>query len=212
MREDMVAGGDVPSLTEFLKDAPKNWGRWGNDDEIGALNYLSPSVVLTAVECVRQGRVFTLQLPMCDPNGDPVAPERRPAQHFMTMDKGDYLAEKAVPYPGGFEYADDFVVTYLQGTTHYDALGHVWVGGAIWNGFDARTTIGGLDKASILPIAKQGIVGRGGLLDLARHCGKATLGADEAISLNDLLECAARQQVDLRPRDILLIRTGWLPW
>jgi kynurenine formamidase len=211
IREDFMTR-NVPPLTELLKDAPKNWGRWGNDDEVGALNYLTPAVVLAAVQCIRQGRVFTLQVPMCDPNGDPVAPERQPAQHFMVRDKGNYLAEKAASYPGGLEYSDDFIVTFLQGTTHYDALGHVWTGEYIWNGFNARTTIGGLSRASILPIAEKGIVGRGVLLDIARHKGKSALDPGEPIFLKDLLECAARQHVDLRLHDILLIRTGWLPW
>ena len=61
---------------------------------------------------------------------------------------------------------------FLQGSSQYDALGHVWYDGQIWNGYDAQTTVGGMDKASVLPIAEKGIVGRGVLIDIARHRGK----------------------------------------
>jgi hypothetical protein len=61
----------APTLGELLKDAPTNWGRWGEDDEVGALNYLTADEVLRGVKAVRQGKVFTLQVRMGDPEGDP---------------------------------------------------------------------------------------------------------------------------------------------
>src|SRR3954470_10869697 len=48
---------NVPSLDELLQDAPSNWGKWGDDDEVGSLNYLGPEEVLAAVGLVRQGKV-----------------------------------------------------------------------------------------------------------------------------------------------------------
>ena len=47
-------------MTELLKDAPKNWGRWGANDEIGCLNFLTREEVLRGVRAVRQGKVFML--------------------------------------------------------------------------------------------------------------------------------------------------------
>lgn len=96
------------------------------------------------------------------------------------MDKGHYLCGKATPFPGGVEYADDVITMYLQGTFHltsfrkkmkqksysylemtgstqYDALGHVWMDDKLWNGYDAKTTVGALSKNSILPIAEKGM-------------------------------------------------------
>src|SRR5207344_2235591 len=54
---------------------------------------------------------------------------------------------------------------FLQGSTQYDALGHVWYDGQLWNGYDARTTVGTMDIASVLPIAEKGVVGRGVLIE-----------------------------------------------
>lgn len=69
---------DVVSLHKLLDGAPTNWGRWGDDDEIGALNFLGPAEVLAAAASIRQGKVFTLQTQMCNPKGDPTSPKTAP--------------------------------------------------------------------------------------------------------------------------------------
>nr|MDP9466272.1 cyclase family protein [Actinomycetota bacterium] len=201
----------VPALGEVLKDAPSNWGKWGPDDEVGALNYLGPQEVLAAASLIRSGKVFTLQRLIGDPKGDPVWPGRTPAERTQILDEGDWdEGGKGPAFPGGLHYADDKISAFLQGSTQYDGLGHVWYDGQIWNGFDARTTIGGMDKASVEPIAQRGVVGRGVLLDMARFRGKPTLDKGETFTHEDLLACAQAQGVEIRKRDILLIRTNFL--
>jgi hypothetical protein len=129
-------------LEELLKDAPKNWGRWGANDEIGALNFLTSAEVLRGAREIRSGKVFMLGVPVARPSGDPLYPSRSQPIRTMAMDKGFYLNHLAEPMPGGLEYADDVIVMYLQGTTQYDALGHVWYGNKLYNGYDAETTLG----------------------------------------------------------------------
>lgn len=202
---------DVPDLTTLLRDAPTNWGRWGDDDEVGSLNYLDTAQVLRGVSEVKDGKTFTLQRLIGDPNGDPVWPGRSPAERTMVLDESDWdEGGKGPAFPGGLHYADDKINAFLQGSTQYDALGHVWHGGKIWNGYDARTTIGGLDHASVEPIAQRGVVGRGILLDMARYYGKEALGAAETFTHEDLESCAAKQGVTIEPRDIIVIRTNHL--
>ena len=198
------------SVSDLLKDSPKNWGKWGPDDEVGSLNYLTPDAVLAAVGSIKQGKVFTLQVKMANPEGDPVWPGRSGAVRTMVIDEGQYIAGKGPHFAGGAHYADDYMTCFLQGSTQYDALGHVWYDGQIWNGYDAKTTIGGLEKASVLAIAERGVVGRGILLDMARHRGKEVLDVGETFTHEDLKACAAAQGAEIRPRDILLIRTGWI--
>jgi kynurenine formamidase len=200
------------SLGELLDGCPKNWGRWGDDDEVGALNFLTPASVVAAAVLIRRGAVFTLQLPMADPRGDPVWPGggRRPAQRINVRDKGHVIAGVARRAPGGIEGCDDVISCSLQGSTQYDALGHAWYGDQLYNGFDAMSTIGGMRKASVLPIAERGVVGRAVLLDVARWRGKDSLERGETFDHEDLDACAAAQGVELRARDILMIRTGWI--
>lgn len=200
-----------PALGDLLKDSPSNWGKWGDDDQVGALNYLGPEQVLAAVRLVSAGKVFTLQRLIGDPKGDPVWPGRTPAERTQILDESDWdEGGKGPAYPGGLHYADDKIDAFLQGSTQYDGLGHVWYDGKIWNGYDARTTIGGLDQASVEPIAQRGVVGRAVLLDMARFRGKNTLDKGETFTHEDLQECAKAQGVEIRPRDILVIRTNFL--
>ena len=206
----MSTSEQEPSLDRLLKDSPKNWGKWGPDDEVGSLNYLTPEVILKAAGAIKQGKVFTLQVKMANPEGDPVWPGRSGAVRTTVIDEGHYIAGKGVDFAGGAHYADDYMTCFLQGSTQYDALGHVWYDGQIWNGYDAKTTIGGLAKASVLPIAEKGIVGRGILLDMARFRGKDVLDVAETFTHEDLMACAKAQGTEILPRDILVIRTGWI--
>jgi len=201
---------EVPTMDELLKDAPTNWGKWGPDDEVGALNYLTAEEVLRGVRHIRQGSVFTLQRLIGDPKGDPVWPGRKPAVRTMILDEASWDADDAPQFPGGLHYADDKIDAFLQGSTQYDALGHVWYGGQIWNGYDARTTVGGLDKASVAPIAERGVAGRGILLDMARYRGKDNLDKAETFTHEDLMACAKAQGTEIEKHDILIIRTNFL--
>lgn len=201
----------VPPIGELLKDAPKNWGRWGSDDEVGSLNFLTAEEVLRGVSHVKQGKVFPIQIKIGDPKGDPVWPGRRAAERLMVIDESDWMEGGNAPeFPGGLHYADDFISAFLQGSTQYDALGHVWFDGEIYNGYNANTTIGGLDKASVLPLAERGIVGRGVLIDMARYRGKDKLDKAETFTHEDLLAAAEKQGVTIEKHDVLLIRTGFL--
>lgn len=201
---------DIPQISSLLAGMPKNWGKWGDDDEVGALNYLDTNQVMRGIQSVKSGKVFTLQIKMGNPEGDPIWPGRRPSQRMNVMDHGHFLCGKGPEFPGGMQYCDDVMMIYNQGSTQYDALGHVWFDDKIYNGYDAKTTIGGTSKASVLPIAERGVVGRGVLIDMARHRGKDSLDPGETFDHKDLLEAAEAQNVTIEKRDVLLIRTGWI--
>jgi kynurenine formamidase len=156
--------GQTP-IERLLEDAPKDWGRWGDDDELGRLNLLGSQEAFRGMKSVtRFGasgiRRFTLQLSMTgevinpDPEspdvifptgdidwpstdtGDPAFPPRTPARRDNTTGEG------GSPVAGGVAFVDDKWVTdfFLQGTTHLDALGHAWYGDEIYNGFPVSST------------------------------------------------------------------------
>ncbi len=203
---------DLPrTIAELLgDDAPKNWGKWGPDDEVGSLNYLTPQEALRGAAAIRTGDSFTLQVPIGKPGfKDPVHPSRTGAVRTSVSDEGFFQRGAEEP-SSGHHWADDKIEMFLQGSTQYDALGHLWYGGQIWNGYDAMTTDGELRKASILPIAERGVIGHGVLVDMARHYGKDSLERGESFSHIDLQEAARAQGIDIQPRDIIVIRTGWL--
>ncbi|MGC0366800.1 hypothetical protein ABH922_004784 [Rhodococcus sp. 27YEA15] len=117
---------EAPYLGELLRNAPTNWGKWGEADEVGSLNYLDAAQVLRGVGSVKQGSVFTLQRLIGDPKGDPVWPGRAPAERTQILDESSWDGDDAPNFPGGLHYADDKINAFLQGSTQYDALGHVW--------------------------------------------------------------------------------------
>lgn len=196
-------------ISDILADAPDNWGRWGADDEIGAVNYLTNEQVLRGIGAVEDGETHALGLPVARPEGDPAWPGRADTAHYMDRDEGHYESGKE-PSRNGAHGAEDVVHMPLHGTTHVDAPGHVWYDGELYNGFDAGTTKGGLDRAAIDGVGEHGILGRGVLLDVARHRGVDALERDERITLDELTACAEAQGVTIEPRDIPLVRTGWL--
>lgn len=206
-------GDDAGERTEpyeaIVTDAPDNWGRWGDEDEIGALNYLDTNAVVRGAGAISSGRTFTLGAPIGSPEGDPVWPTRSGADHHMLRDAGHFAAGKVDRDPyGGWQNSDDLVYLYNHGTTHIDALAHVWYDDQLYNGFDAKTTNGGLERCGIDNVADRGVVGRGVLLDIARHRGVEYLESGERVTLEELHDCAAEQDVTVQPGDVLLIRTG----
>ena len=118
---------------------------------------------------------------------------------------------EAPAFPGGLHYADDKIDAFLQGSTQYDALGHVWYGGKIWNGYDARTTVGGLDKASVEPIAAAR------RRRPRRSCSTWPASAARPPSTRarpsptrTCWPAPQAQGVEIQKRDILIIRTNFL--
>jgi kynurenine formamidase len=180
------------------------WGRWGAEDERGALNLIGSDEVRRAAGLVRTGQVVSLTQPLS--SRTPVPKHRAGIQHFMGRDGGDYAA--GARRPGGFQFAEDTVVMPLHIGTHIDALCHAWCDDCLYNGFPGqgtRSTTGalrsGIDKM-------QPIVTRGVLLDIVRLRG-APLSSRASIRRADLVQAAETASVKIEPGDAVLIRTGW---
>lgn len=181
--------------------------RWGADDERGALNLQTAESVLAGLGAARTGRVYSLGLPL-QRSGMPHVPHR-PTPQRLTLtsdsDAGMFSAFGAEPGTGSHE---DVVVLPTHEATHMDALGHVYDGEAMYNGFrgDAASTYGGLQHCGI---EKAGpIVARGVLLDVVGARGELEPGYQ--ITRADLEACLATQDVALTPGSVALVRTGWL--
>jgi kynurenine formamidase len=182
-----------------------NWGRWGDDDERGTTNLVTPERMVRAAQMVRTGKVFSLGIPFDDLGPQPGGPGRSNPQHFMsaTGHAQDHL-------PGGFRYADDYVVMPLQCATQWDGLAHVFYDDQLYNGFPASdvTPKGALHNG--IEAQAAGIAGRGVLLDIAALEGVDWLPGGFVITPAHLDAAIARQGgVDVGPGDILLFRTGW---
>ncbi|MWA02914.1 cyclase family protein [Actinomadura sp. LD22] len=176
-----------------------NWGRWGSEDQRGALNLVDESARRRGVAAMRRALPVSLGLPL-RAGAAPHAAIRPDVQHLMLRDGGDYAA--GLPERPGLGYADDMLIVACHGTTHLDALAHVWRDGLMYNGFPAtEVTSRGARKAGIETVGP--VVTRAFFLDLPRDDGSPIGAADVEAAV---AATGARPE----PGDALLIRTGWL--
>jgi kynurenine formamidase len=189
----------------------KNWGKWGPDDQWGTTNYIGDAERIHAASLVKRGAVFSLGL-----NFDSEGPQsglyggRWNPIHTMLATGTDAVAGKQLVEGKKFpnQYADDAISLPLQCGTQWDALGHVFNNGKMWNGYDA-TLVGsnGAEKNAIHKMRNK-MVGRGVLLDIARWAGVDSLDDGTAIDAEDLNSCAAAQGVEIKRGDFVIYRTG----
>jgi len=184
----------------------RNWGRWGDDDQLGTLNHVTPAKVAESAGLVRQGKVFSLQLPLDGSGPQTGAFGRVNAIHQMVATGTDHV-EGAQDWPMGWGVADDTLFLFLQGGTQWDALAHIFHNGKMYNGYDARLVSS--QGAALNGIENhKAIVSRGVLLDIPRMLGKDYLDPGEAITAEHLDAACEFHNVEVGTGDMVLIRTG----
>lgn len=192
-------------------DKLSNWGRWGPDDMLGTLNYITPQKRLQAATLVREGIIVSCAWTIgYDATPDAVSPPR----HYM-VGTGD--AEVPEDQTGRTNAADVFLISPHGFTiTHLDAPSHTFWRPApgkprtMFNNFPAnrvRVREGALDGS--IELAGGGIVTRGVLLDIARLKGVDWLEPGTEIFPEDLEAAEAAQRVRVESGDVLFIRTGY---
>jgi len=191
------------SRAEFdaLFQAVCNWGRWGDDDEKGTLNYIQPEHVRSAASLVRSGRSISMAIPINKVAG-PDNP--RPATHYMV---------RSYDVPSGHgetQFSMDYLATEFHGDchTHIDALCHVAMQGKLYNGKPASTVTSRGPAIQDITAYANGVVGRGVLLDIPRLRGVKWLEPGEAVTTTELEAAEKAQGVRLGEGDIFLFRTG----
>ena len=184
-----------------------NWGRWGPDDEIGTLNFIGPQELKAAAALVRKGKAISLGLEF-NAEGPQKTGWGGRFNPIHTMLATGTDAVGGTQDKGKIRYADDMVTMPLQCGTQWDALGHVFNGDKMWNGYDARLVDSTGAKKNGIEKTRDKMIGRGVLLDVARFKGGDYLQDGYGISNQDLDDCAAAQKVEIRKGDFVIVRTG----
>jgi kynurenine formamidase len=197
----------VPLPAEFLDLAKRvrNWGRWGDDDELGTLNLIDDAAIRRAAACVQTGKAFSLSIPL-DGDGPQIGiiPGR-----FNPIHKVFQVNDIAMPDadPDGTRFSDDSMELALQACTHWDALAHASYGGKLWNGHPADSvTEAGAVRCGIGTVKT--LVSRGVLLDIAKLKGVDVIEAGYAFTGDDLDAACDMAGVTVEPGDVVLLRTG----
>src|SRR2546426_6077662 len=166
----------TPALLEEYCKKFRNWGRWGPEDEIGTLNFITPDVIKRAATLVRKGKVIS-----CALNFDTSGPQtgafgRVNPIHSMVATGTDHATGRqklagfeTLPYGWGF--ADDQVTMFLQCGTQWDGLGHIFQHGKMYGGSHASPGSSTGPARNGLHEHKDKIGNRRGLLRNAPHNG-----------------------------------------
>jgi kynurenine formamidase len=180
----------------------RNWGRWGDDDQVGAVNLITPEKRIAAAALVRSGRSVSMAR---DFPKTPAANNPTPAQHFMRINPRTDDAASAVDYYG--------IAYHGQSSTHLDSLCHVWNADGMWNGRSPADAIG-FDGASWGAITNwsSGIITRGVLLDVPRFRGQPFVTQEQPIHGWELEDVARAQGVTLEPGDAVAVYAGREAW
>jgi kynurenine formamidase len=205
-----VSAAEVKGIFEKIS----NWGRWGKDDQCGALNFIDDKKRARAAALVKTGQSVSASLPLAVL---PALDNPTPVTHLMVQ-AGHDSHSMPIPYVGDY-FA---IAPHGLANTHLDALCHVFWNGKMYNGFDA-SEVGshGAAKCAI-DVTRQGVISRGVLLDIPATKKVDWLENNFKISASDLDAAEQHHHVRVEEGDVLLIRTGrarqrkskgpWDPW
>ncbi len=174
-----------------------NWGRWGDDDELGALNLVTAAKRVAAAGLVETGRVVSMARTMTVDrleNPDDASANRLPVLVGSVRSVFDMNTE------GGY-FWERYEIEYHGGTvSHLDALCHVAYDGKVYNGRsfeDVASTEDGCTELGIINL-QDGLVTRGVLIDMP---GKA-------VRRKDVEAWEAETGITISAGDALFLRTG----
>jgi kynurenine formamidase len=193
--------GERPALVtqaeyERWQKELSNWGRWGANDELGALNLITPAKRRQAAGLVKDGVTVSLASNLSIDKGPDV-----PCPVEWSMINAS---------PNGASDRIGFPCIHGAGTTHLDAFAHVFFGGKMWNGYDVAATVSkekGAAKGAILNF-KNGIVTRGVLYDIPRLKGVPFLEPGIRVTVADLEAWEKKSGVRVGAGDAMLFRWG----
>jgi kynurenine formamidase len=179
--------------------------KWGADDEIGSANLVTSENTLMAASLIKQGKSLPLGI-VIDANTPAFPPRSLSLQVVQPNQQG---GQRLTQFGYAASYNDDIIQTWLGIGSQIDGLGHLGENGIYYNCNDEK------DFAALTGLTKMGVhnipplVGRGVILDMAKHFGKDFLDAGEHFGEADIKAAAKAQGLTLGKGDVILFHTGW---
>ncbi|WP_412517924.1 cyclase family protein [Actinomadura madurae] len=191
--------------------ACSNWGRWGEDDALGTVNFIDEAKRREGAALVRQGVSFSLSQRF-DMDGPQKGWRRRTNPVHTMLDTGADAALGNQGFPHGIGGADDVIAMPLQCSTQWDGLGHIFDHGRAWNGRPAEKVVTSEgDLVTGIEHLAPHVAGRGVLLDVGRVLGDGgELPDGFAITEEHLRTTIGAHGVTVGRGDIVCVRTGRL--
>jgi kynurenine formamidase len=203
--------GKIPSEQEVLGyfDSLSNWGRWGEEDQLGTLNFVTPEKTKRAVSLVQEGtRISCSRTVTWDAAPDVSS---QPMHYMVESGEGWASGDKVTSRTA--QGATDYFGLVFHGftITHIDSLSHFFWKGQMYNGRPSHlvsTNLGATVES--IEVAKDGIVTRGVLVDVPMIRGVDWVERGEGVMPEDILAAEERCGFTIEEGDVLLIRTGQL--
>jgi kynurenine formamidase len=203
---------DVMSAEDAIaaaKATVSNWGRWGEEDVLGTLNFIDGDKRRAAASAIRSGETISLSIEygLSGPQTGDLG--RFNPVHTMTLTDDTTRGQ----FPHGIGAADDVIMMPMQCATHWDGLGHIFDNGTAYNGRDARAVVNASgDTVTGIERVAHAFASRAVLLDVARAVGDGELPDGFAITTEHLEATIAAQGATsaVGRGDIVLLRTGQL--
>lgn len=190
-----MAGRLTPDEVKASFAKISNWGRWGKEDQRGALNFITAEKRAAAARLAKAGEIVSLALPL----STQTAPDNPQPVHHMMLHVGPH-AVAALDYFG--------IAPHGMAFTHLDALCHVFWDGKMYNGFSNREVGRWGAKKCAIDVTRDGIVSRGVLLDIPKVRKVEFLEPGDAIYPEDLDAAEKLGALRVEEGNVLLIRTG----
>ena len=201
----------TPTEQQVLEyfDTLSNWGRWGQDDQLGTLNYLSSSKIKDAMSLVSDFETVscssTLKFEAAPDVPNP------PVHYMLESGEGRATGEKVTGRKSALSI--DYIGMVFHGytVTHVDSLAHFFWDGKLYNGRPSHlisTNLGATVES--IELAANGIMTRAVLVDVPMIRGIDWLERGEGVMPSDILEAEEQCGFSIQEGDVLLVRTGQL--
>ena len=172
-----------------------NTGKWGQNDRLGTINYITSEKVKSSLKYIKKGVSVSLSFKITE---DSLAPN-----NFNSDKLSSYSHETNELNLKGYNWVtDNFSISYHGHThSHIDALNHLSHNGLYYNQLKSPDELG-------VENLKNGVLTKAILIDLPLLKGKEFVEAGYKISVKDIIEFEKKFNVKIQRGDILLIRTG----
>jgi len=196
----------IHAQSQYTNPADTSWYQspYGAGDEIGAVNLITPEIVIQAVKLVKTGKTYPLAVPV-DKN---LPAFRHRSFQLYNVQPGEQAGQTLGP--NKFTFNDELVNAWTGVGTQLNGIGHIGIDHVYYNGNKAVdfVTVEGVKKLGIEQVPP--IVTRGVVLDMTQHYGKPIVAGGTEFTVADIQAVLKKQGINIRKGDVVLFNTGWL--
>lgn len=200
MKKSLFAAVALSSAVSVWAQSSVPVSKWGVDDEIGAMNLITPEVVKQAAGLIKEGKVYGLGM---------VVNKETPAFRHRYFEVHTSQPEQRTFGDNKFTYVDDQIIGWTGVGSQINGLAHYGKDNVHYNGHKVSDflTVTGVKKLGLEKVPP--MVSRGVLLDMRPYYDQQIIKEGTAFNKKEIDAVAKAQGVDIKKGDVVLFCTGW---